>query len=172
MDHENLAEYDLFGNRVFLGCGKRGRPKFERTRENANKVSMLLALGWSNSRIAGCIVDPRTGKSISEPTLKRYFRSELNVRAVARDMLDARRFERAWQAAETGNIGAERLLGQMLERNDLMGAKKRMVDAQSKEVRQQEPKLGKKEAALRAAEESASDTIWGDDLEFPGFRAN
>ena len=63
---------------------------------------MLLAMGWSNDRIAGVIRDPRTGKSISVPTLKRYFRSELSVRLVARDMLVAKQLELAWAKMEGG----------------------------------------------------------------------
>jgi hypothetical protein len=174
-ENENPDAFDLFGNPVFSTKGKRGRPKFQWTEENARKVSMLLGLGWSNSRIASCIVDPRTGNAISEPTLKRYFRSELGERNKMRDRLEARRFERTWAAAEAGNIGAERLLMQMLEKNDLMGASRRLDDAQSgrdAEKPDRETKLGKKEAARQAAHESAEDSEWGADLDLPGFRPN
>ncbi len=170
---ENSEEVDLFGNRVFRKPGTRGRPPFERTEENAHKVSMLLALGWSNSRVASCIRDPRTGKPISEPTLKRHFRPELQSREFARDRLQARRFMRIWEAAEAGNVGAERLLEKMIENNDLMSAKRRLDDAQGKMKAEKKPeKLGKKEAAQKAAQESAADTHWGDDLDLPGFRPN
>lgn len=171
-DQEFPDGLDLFGNPVFTTKGKRGRPKFQRTEENARKVSMLLALGWSNMRIAACIVDPRTGQAISEPTLKRYFRSELSERNRMRDRLDARRFERAWEAAENGNIGAERLLQQMLEKNDLMGAGRKLDAAQKARKPAASERLGKKEAALQAAHESAEGTEWGSDLDLPGFRPN
>jgi len=174
-ENENPDGLDLFGNPVYSTKGKRGRPKFQRTDENARKVSMLLGLGWSNSRIASCVVDPRTGNAISEPTLKRYFRSELSERNKMRDRLDARRFERTWESAEGGNIGAERLLMQLMEKNDLMGASRRLDEAQSGktgEAAQTEPKLGKKEAAQQAAHESAEGSEWGADLDLPGFRPN
>jgi hypothetical protein len=145
---------DLFGNLVYRVPRKRGRPRFERTEENAHKVSMLLALGWSNRRVAGCILDPRTGKPISEPTLKRYFRSELQVRDVARDQMTARRFERLWTAAEGGNIGAERQLDKLIEKNDRALADAMLAD------RGPEPKaekLGKKEMSAKDAADAEND---------------
>ncbi len=153
---EDLVQ-DLWGNWVYREKRKRGRPPFERTEENARKVSMLLSLGWSNARVAGCIIDPRTGKSISEPTLKRYFRSELQSRAVARDQLTARRFARLWEAAENGNIGAERQIDKMIERNDRALADAAIGDR----PRDKKPeKLGKKEVSAeraKSAEERLKD---------------
>ena len=93
-ERENPDDIDLFGNPVYSTKGKRGRPRFEWTKENSSKVSILLGLGWCNSRIAGCILDPRTGKPISEPTLKRHFRSELSERNAMADRMTARRFQR------------------------------------------------------------------------------
>ncbi|MFV1573713.1 hypothetical protein VXL47_12230 [Phaeobacter sp. JH20_30] len=170
-DDEKPDAVDLFGNVVYSKKGKRGRPPFEWTQENSNKISMLLSLGWSNSRIAACVLDPRTGKAISEPTLKRYFRSELFERNAMADRAEARRFERVWLAAEAGNIGAERLLGQMIEKSALMGLG-RKFDGEAKPQTKSDQKLGKKEAARQAAHESAEDTPWGSDLDLPGFRPN
>ncbi|OWU84053.1 hypothetical protein ATO6_15405 [Oceanicola sp. 22II-s10i] len=164
-----MIQFSFWGDPVYVRPGKRGRPPFERTPENANKVSMLLALGWSNARIAGCIIDPRTGKSISEPTLKRHFRSELQVRAVARDQLEAWRFMQTKALADEGNVSALKELGKMLERNDLMGVKRRHEKVQ-KDGADEAIALGKKEAAQRAAEApAADDSGWGEDLEFPGL---
>lgn len=126
MSDENSTSVDLFGNPYFEGPARRGRPPFERTEENARKVSMLLAMGWSNSRIASVIRDPRTGKSISEPTLKRHFRSELKVRDFARDQMTARQLMQAWGAAEEGNVGAMRFFDQLKDKNDLMQAEDRV----------------------------------------------
>lgn len=168
-------EYDLWGNPVYSRKGKKGRPPFERTEENAHKVSMLLALGWTNERIAGCILDPRTGKSISVPTLKRHFRSELQVRDVARDQLNAARFLRVMEAADKGNVGAMRLLGQMIDQNDMMLAAKRIRDAQKgsalpEDTPSRKAPLGKKEAEKLNAERVANGGRaggWGNDLK-PG----
>ncbi|MCA2012408.1 hypothetical protein LCM17_12995 [Cereibacter sphaeroides] len=112
---ENPEEVDLWGNRVYSTKRKQGRPPFQRTEENARKVSMMLAVGYTNERIANLIRDPRTGKSISVPTLKRHFRAELETRQVARDMMTIRRLERLWVAAEGGNVGADKQFGLLME---------------------------------------------------------
>ncbi|MDD9733117.1 hypothetical protein PVW46_24720 [Mameliella sp. AT18] len=154
-EDENLTVVDLFGNTRYLTPRKKGRPPFERTEENAHKVSMLLAMGWNNERIAGCILDPRTGKPISVPTLKRHFRSELQVREVARDQMNARRMERLWQAAEQGNVGADRLLDKLIEKNDRALADAALGDR----PRQAKPeKKGKKELSAENAK-SAEDRL-------------
>ncbi len=151
MDRENSTSVDLFGNVIFDKPRTRGRPPFERTDENARKISMLLAMGWSNARIAGVIRDPRTGKSISVPTLKRHFRSELRVRDMARDQLEVRRFMRVWEAAEAGNISAERIFQQLLDRNDLM----RTLGDLDKEIEGTRPEaLGKKQISANAASDA------------------
>lgn len=147
---DDAIEVDLFGNEVYRRPGKRGRPPFERTEENARKVSMLLAMGWSNDRIAACIRDPRTGRSISVPTLKRHFRAELQLREVARDQLTARRLMATAELAFAGNVGAQRYLGQLIEQNDLMLAEMR-ARRKAAEVKPAE-KPGKKEIAERQAE--------------------
>ncbi|SEB78950.1 MULTISPECIES: hypothetical protein [Rhodobacterales] len=144
MAGENLGAEgfrNLFGETWLAADKRRGRPAFEWTEENSNKVSMLLAAGWSNERIAGVILDPRTGKSISVPTLKRHFRSELQIRDAARDRLDAERLMRVWSNAQTGNVGAERLFVQLLERNDRMESERKLA-AKPKDSAQ--PKVGKK----------------------------
>jgi hypothetical protein len=139
---------DLFGNVVFDEPRTKGRPAFERTDENAHKISMLLAMGWANTRIAGVVRDPRTGKSISVPTLKRHFRAELKIRDFARDQLVSRQLMRLWGAAEGGNVGAERLFEKMVEKNDLMlGVRK--LDAEIETVVSKP--VGQKQISANAA---------------------
>lgn len=147
MRDEDPMTPDLWGNLTFAGPRRPGRPRFERTEENAHKVSMLLAMGWTNDRIAACILDPRTGRGISVPTLKRHFRSELQVRAVARDLLVARQLEVAARAAFGGNVGAMRFLQQLVEKNDLMGAEARVAAPRAAAP-------GKKRLDAQAAEEA------------------
>lgn len=156
MGDENSTVRDLFGDEVYLTAGRKGRPPFQRTQENANKVNMLLAVGWSNERIASAILDPRTGKAISVPTLKRHFRSELDGRLAARDRLAARRLQRVWDLAESGNVGAEKLFGQLVEdemREAAAARARRGADAQpvDKPVDKPLPK-GKKDAAAAQAQ--------------------
>lgn len=105
--------FDLFGHPVREGYGMRGRPPFEVTEKDRNKVKLLLALGWSIERIGN-------GIGVSPATLKRYFRAELRQRDAMRDRLDARRFEIAMEQANAGNITALRELATMIDRNDRM----------------------------------------------------
>lgn len=142
---DEISELDgfrnLFGEIWLTTEGRRGRPPFQRTEENANKVSMLLAAGWSNERIAGVIIDPRTGKSISVTTLKRHFRPELQVRDAARDRLEAERLMRVWAQAQSGNVGAERVFANLLDRNDRMENERKFSSRPKEPVA---PKVGKK----------------------------
>lgn len=174
MSSENSAQiigHNLFGDTVYHPQHKRGRPRFEWTSENSNKVSMLLAMGWNNDRIASAILDPRTGKAISAPTLKRYFRSELQVRTQARDMLFARQLTVALEKAFEGNVGAMRLLDKLIEKNDAVLADGRLKGDKTSAPEAKPQKLGKKEAEMQSAQkafEGQSGSHWQDDLT-PGF---
>jgi len=111
--------FDLFGHVVREGLGQRGRPPYEPTEKDRNKIKLLLALGWANLRIANAL-------GISTATLKRYFRAELKVRDAMRDRLEARRIEIAMEQANEGNITALRELGALIDRNDRMVAESAM----------------------------------------------
>ena len=74
---------------------------------------MLVGLGWSNERIAGVML-------ITLPTLRKHYFSELKIRAVARDRLDARLAMKLWEQVEDGNVGAMREFRKLQEHNDLM----------------------------------------------------
>jgi hypothetical protein len=88
------------------------------------------------------------------------------------DRMTARRFQRIWDAAEAGNIGAERLLGQMIEKNALMGMAQPFEGGAKPKPSSASNKVGKKEAADQAAHESSKGTGWGSDLDLPGFKLN
>jgi len=113
------AEFDLFGNPVRAGFGRKGRPPFEPNEKDHNKVKLLLALGWSITRIGNAL-------GVSGKTIQRYFSPELKGREMMRDMLDARRFEIAMDQANAGNVTALKELGAMIERNDRMEIEKTM----------------------------------------------
>ncbi len=106
-------DFDLFGQPIPEWKGKRGRPPYQPTEKDRNKIKLLLALGWSIGRMAN-------GIGVSSATLKRYFRAELKERSAMRDRLDARRFEIAMEQANAGNVAALKELGKMIERNDRM----------------------------------------------------
>ena len=106
-------EIDLFGNPYVAKPTKRGRPQHAVTLKTRNRVSMLVALGWANPRIAVTL-------GVTLPTLHKYYFYELRQRDVARDRLELRRLELAWDMAEKGNVGAFKEFGKLVERNDRM----------------------------------------------------
>ena len=154
--------FDLFGHPISSWSRGRGRPAYEPTDKDRNKIKLLLALGWSIERMAN-------GIGVSPATLKRYFRAELKERDAMRDRLDARRFEIAMEQANAGNVAALKELGKMLDSNDRMGMDQRLRDAQERGSRKKETETpqGKKEAAKAAAKTAGADSHWGSDL-LPG----
>ena len=131
MERERL---DLFGNPVREGKGKRGRPAFEATDRISNKVKLLLAMGWSNDRIANAI-------EVSLATLKRYFRADLLMRDQMRDRLEAERLLAVAEMASAGNVGAHRELARLIDRNDRMEFERAVAKAPAVKTAE---KLGKK----------------------------
>jgi hypothetical protein len=111
--------FDLFGNPFVERPTKRGRPPHDVTPKTRNRVSMLVALGWTNPRISAAM-------GVTLPTLHKYYFYELRQREVARDRLELRRLEMAWDMAEAGNVGAFKEFGKMLERNDRMEIERQM----------------------------------------------
>src|SRR5207248_11126202 len=91
--------FDLFGDPVPENWGKRGRPQHVATQENRNKVSMLLAFGWNNERIARSL-------HITPPSLRKHYFSELRYRNETRDRLDAALAMTLWRQVEGGNVSA------------------------------------------------------------------
>lgn len=149
--------FDLWGNPVRPGFGRKGRPPVEVTEKMSCKVNLLLALGWSNQRIANAV-------GIARSTLERHFPAALTARLKMRDRLDARRFAQVWEQAEAGNVAAMRELGRMIEKNDLVYADAALRAAAQGTADVPERKLGKKDAAHEAARKAGQDSDWGDDL--------
>ncbi len=154
--------FDLFGNPWVDAPAKRGRPPHVVTMKTRNRVNMLVALGWTNPRIA-CAM------GVTLPTLHKYYFYELKQRDVARDRLELRRLEMAWELAEGGNVGAFKEFGRLMERNDAMVADRAFRGEEPTEARPtKSEKVGKKELAQAAAEQAEASPTWGDDLAFRG----
>lgn len=157
-------EFDLFGDPVRQSNGRRGRPAHVATQENRNKVIMLLAFGWSNERIAAAL-------HISQPTLRRYYFSELKARDIQRDRLDLKRYMQVFAAAEQGNVGAMRLLDQLIAKSDLALTTGRLGEAQRKAAAKPETPGKKAQEKLDAHSVVGgggdADSGWGDDIK-PG----
>ena len=143
--------FDLFGDPVPANWGRRGRPEHVPTQQNRNRVSMLVALGWSNPRIAAALY-------VTGPTLRKHYFSELKYREVARDRLEANIAIKLWEGVQAGNIAAIKEFRAMVERYDLMLYGQASPPAE----KPKEPKLGKKELALAAAQSPDTGTTLGE----------
>lgn len=84
-----------------------------------------------------------------------------------RDRLDARRFELAMEQANAGNVAALKELGKMIERSDAMLIEARLRQGHQPPAKEKPEKLGKKDAAKKAAETAGEGSEWGSDL-LPG----
>ena len=143
--------FDLFGEPVPEHYGKRGRPPHIPTIECRNKVKMLLGLGWNTERIARAM-------HLTPPSLRKHYFSELKFRDEARDQLEARLAMNLWRQVESGSVSAMREFRDFVEHNDSMlyGGQRQV----GPEKAAKQPKLGKKEEAIRAAQEpDTSDPI-------------
>jgi len=142
--------FDLFGDPVPANWGKRGRPEHVATQQNRNRVSMLVALGWGNERIAAALF-------ITLPTLRKHYFSELKFRAVARDRLTANLANKFWALFMEGNVAAGKEFRKLLEANDLM-----LYGQSAPPADEKAPKLGKKEQALVDARKPDTGSALGD----------
>lgn len=129
--------FDLFGDPIPANWGLPGRPEHVATQQNRNRVSMLVALGWSNKRIAAALI-------VTLPTLRKHYFSELKFREVARDRLTANLAIKFWALFMEGNVAAGKEFRKLLEANDLMIYGQTAPSSSEEKA----PKLGKKEQAL------------------------
>ena len=151
MRENSEQAFDLFGDPVPRNWGGRGRPEHVPTEKNRNKVSMLVALGWSNARIAAALF-------VTQPTLRKHYFSELKFRDVARDRLTASLAMKLWEQVQAGNVGAMKEFQKFLDRNDLMSfGQAPMPDKPAKQQ-----KVGKKEAEIAAAQQPDPGTPLGE----------
>ena len=148
---------DLFGDPVPANWGERGRPEHVASQQNRNRVSLLVALGWSNARIAAALF-------ISQPTLRKHYFSELKFRDVARDRLVAQVGVKLMDGVNEGNVSAIREFQKYLERNDLMlyGQTRQPEKAAPTAKPAKAEKIGKKAAALAAAQQPDTGTPLGE----------
>lgn len=154
MDGENSGQGCLFGFAHSPRKGERGRPPHVWTQETSNKVKLLLALGWSNGRIANAL-------GVTEPTLRKHYFSELKVRALARDAMNAERAWQLWRLAAAGNVGAIKTFDAFVKENDRMiagnaartGEGEAADQDKARSARAAKPvPVGKKEEARQMAE--------------------
>ncbi len=147
--------FNLFGwDDDFVPKG-RGRPPHTPTRESRNKVMLLLAMNRTSAEIASAL-------NVTEPTLRKYYFSELRSKEEARFRVEGQILLRLYEQSEAGNVGALKELGRKLSDAVLAdGSFQRRAQANSGRQPERQQKLGKKEAALKAAETPNIDTPLG-----------
>jgi hypothetical protein len=121
----------------------RGRPAHVWTAENSNKVSLLFACGHKSADIARVL-------GITKPTFYKHYFNEIARAGHAPLMMKARQLERLNQAAEGGNVAAEKALAGMIQAEQVRTLGEKIKDRGRSEGAPS-PRLGKKEAAKEAA---------------------
>lgn len=140
MDFE--PAFDLLGDPIPPNRGKRGRPQHVPTKENGNKIMLLLAQGWTDIRIAAAI-------GITVPTLKRHYFSVLKKRDAARDRVEAIGLLTLWNLGREGNVAA---MKEYFRRHDAA-----IGDVFDDKVETEARRLGKKEQTRLEAENPPDD---------------
>lgn len=143
--------FDLFGVPVRERRDMAGRPSHEPTDEKRNKVMLLFALGWKKEMVAAAL-------QLSMPTFRKHYFPEIKFAADALLRVKARHIERVWVKAESGDMGALKEIGRMIDRVEASRY------AQDDEPAPRARWVGKKEIAKIAAESAGVETEWGDDL--------
>lgn len=114
---------------------------------------MLVALGWASPRIA-------TALGVTLPTLHKYYFYELRQRDVARDRLELRRLELAWELSEKGNVGAFKEFGKLMERNDRMEIERELGSDSKPDAAAHAPeRMGKKAQVAQRALDADADLM-------------
>jgi transposase-like protein len=141
-------DFDLLGDPIPEGFGKRGRPVHTPTEEKRKLVMQLLAFDWSLEQIAAAL-------SITPPTLRKHYFRELKARAEARFKVEAQLISALWAEVEVRNVSAIDKYYKRFEKHDARVPK----SAQGKAPKAQP--LGKKEEADRLAKTAHENSSWG-----------
>lgn len=145
--------FDLFGDPVPEGFGKRGRPPHVVTAEAKAKVILLMAIGRKDFEIALAL-------GISEPTLRKNYRFELRSREEAKFKLEASRLLKLYEQVEEGNVAAIKEMGKVQERAEIDSGP--YAPRSNKVAKADKPvKLGKKEQANLDAQSPDAESPMG-----------
>ncbi|QXZ79651.1 hypothetical protein [Rhizobium sp. L51/94] len=145
--------FDLFGDPIPEGFGKRGRPPHVVTAATKAKVILLMAIGRKDYEIALAL-------GISEPTLRKNYREQLRSREEAKFKLEASRLLKLYEQVEEGNVAAIKEMGKVQERAEIDSGP--YAQRQAKVTKAEKPaKIGKKEQANIDARSPDADSAMG-----------
>lgn len=136
---------DLFGDPIQPDREARGRPEHRWTLQNSNKVLLAFARGLSVKEAAIVI-------GVSAPTLRKVYFSEVRRQKDARLRMEMTQLSRLNDAAQAGNVAAEKELLKQIEKAALKDVANSVRD---RGRGPKAPALGKKELAQEAAKEAA-----------------
>lgn len=137
-------EVDLFGDPILPRQEGRGRPEHLWTRANSNKVLLAFARGLT-------VKDAAVSIGVSAPTLRKVYFAEVAKRTQAKLRMEMTQLARLNDQAEGGNVTAEKELLKQMERLRQRDEARAMAPAPMSPPRAE--RIGKKEAAARAAEQ-------------------
>lgn len=133
-------DFDLLGDPIPEGWGRRGRPPHMATDEKRRIVSTLLAFDWSLEKVAAAL-------NCTPPTLRKYYFRELKFREEQRARVEAKLVGALMAEVEKGNVAA---IGKMFERFEKHD-RQRLTEVYQATKQSKPEKLGKKEQAKAAA---------------------
>lgn len=142
------TEFDLLGDPVPEGFGKRGRPPHRVTDEKRRLVIQLCAFGWTIERIAAAL-------AITPPTLRKNYLRELKVREEARARVEGALLNALMKEVDAGNVTAIDKYFKRLDRIDQAVLADRIRNAGHEPQAPRAEKLGKKEKRQLAADSVA-----------------
>jgi predicted transcriptional regulator len=147
------TNFDLLGDPIPEGWGKRGRPPHTPDDKKRLKVKLLRAIGRTNDEIAAAL-------GITEKTLRKHYFRELGSRDEAKFQVEGTRLLKLYEGVEEGKIAAIKELGKILDKAELADnafAKRAAAIGKPKK----EPKLGKKDQAVKDAQTPDLETPLG-----------
>jgi hypothetical protein len=136
-------DFDLLGDPIPPGLGRRGRPPHLVTDENRRKVMVLAAFDRNEEQIAAAL-------SITPPTLRKHYFRELRSRLEARQRLEGKLLAALLKQVDDGNVSAIDKLFKRLDRHDLATMSDRVANRGGK-AEAKPAKKGKKEQQFEDA---------------------
>ncbi|MEO8531293.1 MAG: hypothetical protein ABI459_08715 [Deltaproteobacteria bacterium] len=137
---------DLFGNPIVALRDRRGRPSYQKNKENQDFVSVRAAAGWSQERIA-------QDMGIDVKTLRKNFSLEMELGAT---IVDGVILDVLMKRVRAGHVPS---IGKLQDRIGRTAPRRAKGEDKPAETPKTE-KPGKKELALEAAQKVPDD--WGD----------
>ena len=136
-------EFDLLGDPIPDGHGKKGRPPHMPDDEKRRLIIQLAAFGRTNEQIAAAL-------NCSEPTLRKHYFRELEHKEEARFRVEAKLLTGLMSEVEKGNVSA---IGKYYARLDKADLNKQAVAMQTHAPKSNVKAMGKKEEILQKAED-------------------